>query len=150
MSHKPLDEYARELPEGFEPRKIYPDGVRAVAVVGYAVEKTSQLIFEIGKRGLPKLPLRASNRINHVGWDIPTCWAVDAEGRCFADNAHGHALVEVQPLQLLSFAYTENDLVAETQIRQVLALKPRLPDWVIQARAAGWTPPKDWDERQWE
>lgn len=45
----------------------------------------------------PKLPLRNHGEIWHVGWDIPTRWAIDNSGQRWEDNAHGHNLKPVNP-----------------------------------------------------
>lgn len=43
-------------------------------------------------RGTPQLPIVASGEIWHIGWDIPTRWAVDSDDQWWMDNGHGHAL----------------------------------------------------------
>lgn len=48
----------------------------------------------------PELPLKSHGEIWHIGWDIPTRWAVDASDQRWEDNAHGHPL---QPVRQISF-----------------------------------------------
>ena len=40
----------------------------------------------------PTAPLRYHGKLWHAGWDIPTRYAVDANGVPWMDNAHGHPL----------------------------------------------------------
>lgn len=57
----------------------------------------------------PVMPLKAHGEIWHTGWDIPTRWAVDAAGRAYMDNAHGHELRRVEPDHLINSTESLSD-----------------------------------------
>jgi hypothetical protein len=89
-----------KVPAGFRPVLNYcpPYETTGCPVVGEVLlvvdENTSspkELKFYIDD-AVPTLPLRAHGQIYHNGWDIPTRWAIDASGKCWKDNAHGHGL----------------------------------------------------------
>lgn len=98
--------------------------------------------------GSPDLPLKSGGKIWHQGWEIPTYWAVDASNQCWASCGHGSTLAKVEPRKLLSEARDEPR--CDREIRKALGMKQRLPDWARAAKAAGWTPPADWDEAQYD
>lgn len=89
-------------PPGMVPMLNYPDGVNGVTVVGVAYINTDGAMectndwpcFEVGKNHehAPALPLKKFGEIWHVGWDIPTRFAIDAKNTCYIDNAHGHPM----------------------------------------------------------
>ena len=146
-----------KVPEGFEPVLNYrntddgePDD--GEPVVGYArlliTNSKRYLHFDFCiKDGAPTLPLKNYGELWSTGWDIPTRWAVDAHLQCWMDDAHGHVLNKTMVSSLLAEAESERD---KNNIRQIFNMKPMLPDWVRSARAAGWTPPSDWDESHYE
>ncbi len=47
----------------------------------------------------PELPFQNHGEIWHIGWEIPTRWAVDASGQRWEDNAHGHPLQPIDPYE---------------------------------------------------
>lgn len=59
--------------------------------------------------GPPAMPLKLAGECWHRGWDIPTRWAIDAAGFCWADAAHGPTLYKVGAPALLSMLETEQD-----------------------------------------
>lgn len=95
----------------------------------------------------PAEPLKNHGESWSTGWDIPTLWAVDADNQCWANDAHGGDLTKVIPQKLL--AEVENFSV-RSDIRKILGMKPELPSWVRAAKQAGWTPPADWNEGEYE
>lgn len=123
-----------ELPEGFTPVFYYPDGKMATRRLGVSIEKTTGLVFV---EPYPALPLKGHNKIWHVGWDIPTNWAIDARDQVWMDNAHGHALKPEKASVLLQSAQE----TYRGDIRKILCLPEEEPDWVKIARQKGWTPP---------
>jgi hypothetical protein len=93
--------------------------------------------------GIPKEPLRLFGRLWHVGWDIPTLFAVDQDRRCWMNGAHGGNLIEVEARRLL--AECQEDDTIRDQVRGALELKPGLPGWAATALKNGWVPPADFD-----
>jgi hypothetical protein len=131
-----------KVPEGFEPILNYPDGVNGIPVVGEAKLQVHEgyrgdFVFDIETK-VPALPLRGNGLLWSTGWDIPTRWAIDAEGRCWMDNAHGHPLEVVDPKALIGDAEQESD---KNHIRKLLGMEIPMPEWQRLAIAAGWTPP---------
>lgn len=51
----------------------------------------TDLSFDI-TGGEPSLPLKVYDAIDHKGWDIPTLYAIDADDRCWVNDAHGGVL----------------------------------------------------------
>lgn len=64
-------------------------------------------------------PLKAEGNLWHTGWDIPTRWAVDADGVTYMDNGHGHKLTPVTQTELLSNAEDPDDA---NRIRRALGI----------------------------
>lgn len=60
-----------------------------------------QLRFFCGDKE-PKLPLKDYGKLWHMGWDIPTEYAIDADGNVWKDFGHGGPLSPVTQGQLLS------------------------------------------------
>jgi len=138
-----------KVPEGFLPVMNYRnDPVNGEPVVGLARLSSlgGDLDFNI-EDGAPTLPLKDYGELWLIGWDIPTRWAIDANNQCWANDAHGGCLHKSEVFTLLADAESERD---KNNIRRILGMKPMLPDWVRSARAAGWTPPSDWDESHYE
>jgi len=138
-----------KVPEGFHPVLNYPEGMigeEGVPIAGLAslrIGKHRCLTFRI-ENGYPALPLLVHGEIQHVGWDIPTRYAIDGDRGCWMDNAHGHALMPVEKEELLQLACNElrNDEDIE-RLHKILGVTPPEPGWMKEARAAGWRPPKE-------
>lgn len=92
---------------------------------------------------LPKLPLRGYGGLRRNGQDIPTKWAIDADGNVFVDGAHGGPLALRTPEYLLAEAEDEGE-DKQNELRKLLGLEIPEPSWAAKAREAGWTPPADW------
>ena len=47
-----------------------------------------ELVFWVGeeRESTPTLPLKGFGTVRHEGVDVPTRWAVDADGDCYYDN----------------------------------------------------------------
>lgn len=142
------------IPEGFEAVKNYRDG--NVTVVGLlrlpaepgkrqSIESRDDLTFRVGvnPKGAPTLPLRERGEFHHEGWDIPTRWAIDGNGICWMDDAHGHALGRVSPRVLLAECSNEAE---KRRLQGVLGLPIDRPSWVLTALRYGWTPPEGWKD----
>lgn len=139
-----------KVPEGFEPYYNYPNGQNeGVPVVGRAKLKISLnglhrvLEFFIGENNehIPSLPIKNHGEIWHVGWDIPTRWAIDNANECWVDNAHGSCLMKTTKEELLG-STDEDDVKERNKIKQTLGLELEEPIWMQTARKNGWTPPE--------
>ena len=88
----------------------------------------------------PVAPFKAQGELNHLGWDIPTQYILDANGQCWKDSAHGGGVSQCTPEQLVA---TAADMGEGTQnvLRGILGLPYPEPDWMRIARANGWVPP---------
>lgn len=134
------------VPEGFHPVLNYPDGETGIPVVGLAGIKLDGhgiLTFCIEEK-CPKLPLWEHGEIRHLGWDIPTRYAIDADRGCWIDNAHGHPLVPIEKKEFLHFIRSElrDDEATIKRLHEVLEVDSPEPGWMKKARAAGWRPPE--------
>lgn len=160
-SREKAKEWIDSIPDGLHPTFRYPDGSEENKVpnVGEvlwynpknaeyrtknpAMYKASQLrgdlIFRADMGNFPKLPLRAYGEAWHTGWDIPTQWAIDANGTCWKDGAHGGAMHITTKEQLISEFESEQE---RNYVRKHMGLPEEEPSWMAAARAAGWTPPK--------
>lgn len=87
----------------------------------------------------PPARLIAKGEAWHVGWDIPTRWAIDEDLRCWADNGHGHPLFKRTTDEFLGLFEDEHE---RNRRRAELRLPPEEPSWMASARAAGWRPPE--------
>lgn len=101
--------------------------------------RNTKLVFGVGDRQLVQ-PLKTSGHIWHVGWDIPTRYAVDSAGTVWMDNAHGGTLWPATAEELVCAAQSEE---GRNHLRKILDLPATEPSWIEQARAAGWRPPSD-------
>lgn len=111
-----------------------------------------ELIAEhFSKKAFPTFPLMYSGEIWYIGWDIPGYWAVDADGRGFADfGAHGICLEPCEIGRIISEIENSDYPVDEIKLRKLIARKPPLPGWVSAAMLAGWTPPSSFDRSEYE
>jgi hypothetical protein len=100
--------------------------------------------------GEPTLPFKLTGELKHSGWDIPSAWAIDSNNCGWINSAHGDALEKVDLKKLIFEHETEYQYTKAAEIRNVLGMKPKLPEFVRAAKAAGWTPPSDWDESKYE
>lgn len=78
----------------------------------------------------PKLPLQKHGYTWHVGWDIPTRWAIDDSGQRWEDNGHGHDLKRKEKNMDLQVVDTDNvcgKILAPKQ-SSILPDKMILPD----------------------
>lgn len=94
-------------------------------------EKDTEYTFMLGKKqehweekiipenNAPKIPLRGYGELWHLGWGIPTMWAIDKEGQCWASNAHGSIMDRVSDKELISIAEEEGD---KNKIRALLGM----------------------------
>lgn len=96
----------------------------------------------------PTEPLKACGKIWTMGWDIPTYWSVDGFNQCWASCGHGTVMSKTTPDIL--FNECKDSPHIEAQVRQALGRKPKYPTWIAEAKAAGWTPPADWDESKYD
>lgn len=135
-------------PTGFEPIFNYPDGVTpkiregvARLKIGSGKGRLDSLNFYVGDNGneAPTLPLRFYGELWHTGWDIPTIWAIDADGMAYMDNGHGHALQSVTAHTLIAACEEDEE---KRRMQKRLGLPVDLPEWQRLAIANGWTPPK--------
>ena len=136
-------------PKGFKFRKLNNGKVQTDTLVLATVRKCdfNALSFYVGKEGPPVLPFIASGELWHTGWDIPTRYVVDSDKRCWMDNAHGHSLEIVSSKALLSSAEQFQERAA---LREILSIKPELPNWMSQALRAGWIPPDTYNREDYE
>ena len=61
------------------------------------------------KEGLPALPLKDWGKFWHVGWDIPTYYAIDANNQCWMDNYHGGAMFKTTTKGLIGEANEQGE-----------------------------------------
>ena len=146
-------------PEGMFPSLNYRNKPEeGEPTVGYAYLHDSRkglrnnALFFVGKNHetAPALPLRVQGEHWSVGWDIPTRWAIDANGQCYMDGAHGGAMCVTTKERLLKELGEDGDEENEAVARASLGFKPRLPDWIATALAAGWTPPPTFKQEDYE
>ncbi len=138
-----------KVPEGFEPVLNYREEPETgTPVVGVArlvgVNDAYRLEFDVSD-GAPTLPLKTRGSIEHRGWDIPTRYAIDADGVCWMDNAHGHPLSRTTGDRLIANAEDES---RRNAIRSALGIEFPMPEWAQIAKRAGWTPPEGWTWRK--
>jgi len=132
-----------KVPFGFYPHMNYPDGVHPVPVVGLCAYITSvgrELLFNIKNGPSPTLPFIAFGEIEHMGWDINTPWAIDADKQCWMGGGHGEAMSPVPVKGLMNEAESDED---KEEIAKALGMEPPELSWQKKARAAGWGPKKE-------
>lgn len=98
-----------------------------------------------------EFPLAYEGEVWYQGWDIPGHWAIDAQGRTFADfGAHGCCMTSV-PLSRVISELESNSGHAEAQgLRQLCGRKPAFPGWMRTAISEGWTPPPGFRREDYE
>jgi len=127
-----------KVPEGFSPILWRSDDGSA-PVVGFCRLEDEDIDFYIGDppEVIPALPLRGSGKLWHKGWDIPTRWAIDANGQCWMNDAHGGELCLKKPKMLLAEAKDQKD---RNYIKDLFGMKLEEPEWMAVARTVGWSP----------
>ncbi len=75
--------------------------------------------------GTPAKPYKAYGEIWSIGWDIPTCWLIDANNQCWKDAAHGPHLHPCADHELIAEAEAPNDFKTSDRIREALGLGKR-------------------------
>lgn len=138
-------------PPGFKPllgynRDSSRGPIRHVAVVEKTINHP-RLLFWAEKQN-PTLPLIRGGEHYSVRWDGHTSWAIDANRQCWSDEQSPTGyLTPVSQEQLLELLCPEEDLVEResnrNHIRDLLGMPALDPQWMQQARAAGWTPPNN-------
>ena len=124
-------------PPGFSPRLNYSDNPKGTPIEN--IGTYNELDFDLSNK-VPVLPLKTTNKIWHLGWDIPTRYTIDNSNQCWMDNAHGHSLSPVEDKELLSICENQQD---RNLIRKALGLISEEPEWMAAARYNGWTPPRE-------
>lgn len=152
--HIPL---ASERPESWPPAhlEVVQKGVRLFGVrdtphvdfVRVRWDVPSSWGFFVTQDQYPVLPLRVHGEIQTRGWDIPTCYAIDANGKCWKDNGHGPNLLSCGVEEILGELETSEE---RSNIRRLLGMKEEMPQWMRWALAEGWTPPEGWDSSKYE
>lgn len=94
------------LPDGFDFLYCYPDGNTPVAEKFYGIKEN--ILFYM-KDCVPSFPLKGNGKILHLGWDIPTYWAIDKENQFWMSNGHGDCLMPTNQSSLLSTASEDED-----------------------------------------
>ncbi len=146
------DKFSLKIPrDDFRPLEWPPSHLEIMGRSGHTdlvrIRGTEDLrLFHVTVDVFPTLPFKAKGDIWFEGWDIPDHYMVDAANLCWKGNGSGALLPCAIPklLQTISHPQERNDL------RKLLGMKEELPDWVRAARAAGWSPPPDWDESKYE
>ena len=128
-------------PAGFEPYLSYENTKDGEPIPNYGILKlhSRDFLFNLIKK-VPALPLKSYGKEWHTGWDIPTLWAIDSNNQPWFNDAHGGALNASSKEEMISLFENEHE---RNKVRILLGLEPEEPSWMKQAKAAGWTPPKD-------
>jgi len=148
------EKYKTKLPDGLDLCFLYRDGRIPYVREGVVKEKTDNprpydFIGDLDKPStLPAMPLLLKGEAWHSGWDIPTRWAIDAHKRCWADNAHGHALTMLSERDFLNTIREDDHALRNAHA--ALGKKPPLPEWMASALSAGWTPSEGFDRSKYE
>jgi hypothetical protein len=58
--------------------------------------------------GEPSMPIKIYYEIDHKGWDIPTLYAIDADNRCWMNDAHGGYVEECTYEALINITKDES------------------------------------------
>jgi len=131
-----------QVPDGFEPVLNYCGDPAGSPVDGLVLLRLGDgdrpLEFE---GGVPALPLRVHGELWSTGWDIPTRYAIDREGACWMDNAHGYPLQQVNEERLIGAPEHEHE---RNEIRRALGVELPMPEWAATAIRAGFQPPEGW------
>ena len=98
--------------------------------------------FYVSDEKVPKLPIKINSRLEHMDWDIPTKFVIDAENQCWMDGAHGGFLRPVERERLLNEAETDWD---KKLICEILEIE-FIPEWKKKATEHGWYSPQEVDE----
>lgn len=98
-----------------------------------------------------EFPLMDEGEVWYQGWDIPGHWAIDAQGRAFADfGAHGCCMHATEIRKIVYELESSDDVVAAARLRTTAGLKPALPPWITVALRQGWTPPATFRREDYE
>ncbi len=131
-----------QVPPGFEPVLHYGNNDEPTTAPNQAklAGSNGEFSYYAWKAGgdPPALPIKASGKLWHRGWDIPTVWTIDANLCCWMNDAHGGCQESVDQKTLLSNAETEED---KAEILAASGMPTPEPAWMAQARAHGWRPP---------
>lgn len=101
--------------------------------------------------GNAEFPLRDEGEVWYQGWDIPGHWAIDAQGRPFADfGAHGCCMRAMDVGRIISELESSGDVLAGHRLRMMSGRKPALPPWTAAALSQGWTPPPEFRREDYE
>lgn len=96
-------------------------------------------------------PLRSEGKIYYLGWDIPAHWAIDADGKAYADfSAHGCCLSPIEVDRLISHLESNRCEADAVALRSMIGRRPVLPSWMKSALDAGWTPPDSFRREDYE
>ena len=134
-----------KAPKGFKFQKLADGSLNQniVYIIGL------DLPFYMDGKHIPALPLKKNmyGTLWHIGWDIPTNYVIDSDNKCWADDAHGHALQHVKSHTLLSLAKNQAD---KNKIRSLLGMRPAMPEWAKTALKHEWTPSASFDKTKYE
>ena len=134
----PNDEYREQFLFQGDPKERRVEGIVEVWRDGKRLGHFSTMHRQ------PALPIKAYGEREEMGWDIPTCWAIDADNNVWMDNAHGH------PMQLIDANTSEADALLdryvfggvkereyaeEKRLRDIEMLGPRLMDLMTELRS---------------
>jgi len=141
-----------KAPEGFKAMRRYTaenlEGDIVRNQFRFSVQNDSDLEFAVNDDSeVPVLPLRTHGELKHIGWELPTVYAIDALGRCYMSNSHNSIMILINELNLVEVAETED---SKNRIRHVLGKKPVYPQWAKTAQEHGWTPPQNWNLDDYE
>lgn len=87
----------------------YPEGERPFEG---RKELTGILTFHVDfdcTDGEPALPLKDFGKVYHTGWDIPTPWAIDANGQAWRGGSHGDPLEKIDVYRVVGLAESAGD-----------------------------------------
>jgi hypothetical protein len=96
--------------------EIEPGRLRLISIHENGKEFESKFYFNTSQV-TPHLPLRGSGEVWYQGWDIPTRWAVDAQGQGWANNGHGG---DLYPCSVPEIIDLPDDDSAKAEIARLL------------------------------
>lgn len=96
--------------------EIEPGRLRLISIHENGEEFESKFCFNTSQV-TPHLPLRGSGEVWHQGWDIPTRWAVDAQGQGWANDGHGG---DLYPCSIPEIIDLPDDDSAKAEIARLL------------------------------